>query len=291
MDPRRRHPHLLIDPSLPDSVSAVLRASPQALRAARLGEMPKPRALDPVKLFSMTALLLFVAALTSAGGVIIAVLLVLLISGLHRLAADPDGRRERRRIRVAMEHSDRFILPEDLDPECGALLRRAQDATEAVLGSAINQAHLLDTIDNAVTLPLQTWQIARKLVRLSDMKAEHRRIVPDRPPREVADAFTPYTRALEAAELSLTRRIEALEEYARQVRKADGVYRAYGQLQTLAERTPQYEALVAETAEDALTVPDLTHLSDQAQQVGKLFRQSVDEARSAARHLLTAADS
>ncbi|WP_440087654.1 hypothetical protein [Streptosporangium sp. LJ11] len=290
MDPRRRPPHLLIDPALPDPVSSVLRASPQALRAARLGRVPRRGGPDPVKLIAIAGLLLLMASLSATGG-FIAALVLISFSALRGLSDDPENRRERRRVRVAMEHKDRFILPEDLDGDCGDLLRRTQDATETVLNSEINRARLLDTIDNAVTLPDQTWQIARKLVRLSDMKAEHDRLVPGAPPPEVAEAFTPYVKALEIAEISLTRRVRALEEYARQVRKADGVYRAYRQLQVLAERTPQYEALVAETAEDALALPGLEHLTEQAQQVRKLFHESIDEARDAARHLLTAAES
>ncbi|MEU8378031.1 hypothetical protein [Streptosporangium sp. NPDC048865] len=290
MDPRRRPPHLLIDPALQESISSVLRASPQALRAARLGQVPRRNRPDPVKLIAIAGLLLLMASLSATGG-FIAALVLISFSALRGLSDDPENRRERRRVRTAMEHGDRFILPEDLDRDCGDLLRRAQDATEAILASEINRARLLDTIDNAVTLPDQTWQIARKLVRLSEMKAEHERLVPGTPPPEVAEAFTPYVRALEIAESSLTGRIRALEEYAGQVRRADGVYRAYQQLQALAERTPQYEALVAETAEDTLTLPGLEHLTEQAQQVRKLFHESIDEARDAARHLLTAAES
>ncbi|WP_329429275.1 hypothetical protein OG339_10790 [Streptosporangium sp. NBC_01495] len=290
MDPRRRPPHLLIDPALPAPISSVLRASPQALRAARLGQVPRRRGPDPVKVVAIAGLLLLMASLSPTGG-FIAVLVLISFSALRGLSDDPEGRRERRRVRVAMEHRDRFILPEDLDGDCGDLLRRTQDATETILDSEINRARLLDTIDNAVTLPDQTWRIARKLVRLSDMRAEHNRLVPGAPPPEVAEAFTPYVKALETAEISLTRRIRALEEYARQVRKADGVYRAYRQLQVLAERTPRYEALVAETAEDSLALPGLEHLTEQAQQVKKLFHESIDEARDAARHLMTATDS
>ncbi|MEV4751301.1 hypothetical protein AB0K21_33475 [Streptosporangium sp. NPDC049248] len=289
MDPRRRPPHPLIDPALPDSISSVLRADPQALRAARLGQVPEARRPDLVKSFAIAGLLLLMAVLSSTGG-ILAALILIFIAVLRGLSDDPRSLRERRRVRLAVEHGDRFILPEDLDADCGDLLRRAQDATKTVLDSRINQAGLLDTIDNMVTLPAQTWQIATRLVRLSKLRAEHHRLVPDAPPPEVAEAFTPYVGALKAAESSLTRRIRALEGYARQVRRADGLYLAHRQLQVLAERTPQYEALVAETAEDAPAVPDLERLTEQAQQIRKLFHRSIDEARDAARHLLTAAD-
>ncbi|MFF5109573.1 hypothetical protein [Streptosporangium sp. NPDC000509] len=290
MDQRRRPPHFLVDPALPAPISSVLRASPQALRAARLGQVPRRRGPDPVKLVAIAGLLLLMASLSPTGG-FVAVLVLVVFSTLRGVSDDPEGRRERRRVRVAMEHKDRFILPEDLDRDCGDLLRRAQDAEESILTSEINRANLLDTVDNAVTLPEQTWQIARKLVLLSDMRAEHNRLVPGDPPPEVAESFAPYVKALETAEISLTRRVRALEEYARQVRKADGVYRAYQQLRTLAERTPRYEALVAETAADTLDLPGLERLSEQARQVEKLFHESIDEARDAARHLLTASES
>ncbi|WP_433362714.1 hypothetical protein [Streptosporangium sp. CA-115845] len=289
MDPRRRAPHLLIDPALPESISSVLRAGPQALRAARLGHIPEAGRPDLIKAFAIAGILLLMAVLSSTGG-FLAALILIFIAALRSLSDNPRSLRERRRVRLAVEHGDRFILPEDLDTDCGDLLRRAQDATRTVLDSRINQAGLLDTIDNAVTLPAQTWQIATKLVRLSKLRAEHRRLVPDAPPPEVAEAFTPYVEALKAAESSLTRRIRALEEYARQVRKADGLYLAHRQLQVLAERTPQYEALIAETAEDALAVPDLERLTEQARQIRELFHESIDEARGAARHLLTTAD-
>ncbi|MGW0590413.1 hypothetical protein [Streptosporangium sp. NPDC002607] len=289
MDPRRRAPHLLIDPALPESISSVLRAGPQALRAARLGQVPRSWIPDPVKALAIAGLMLLMMWLSSTGG-FLAALILIFITALRSLSDDPRSLRERRRVRLAVEHGDRFVLPEDLDADCGDLLRRAQDATKTVLDSRINRAGLLDTIDNAVTLPAQTWQIATKLVRLSKLRAEHRRLVPDAPPPEVAEAFTPYVGALKAAESSLTRRIRALEEYAGQVRKADGLYLAHRQLQVLAERTPQYEALVAETAEDALAVPDLERLTEQARQIRELFHKSIDEARGAARHLLTTAD-
>ncbi|WP_051753061.1 hypothetical protein [Streptosporangium amethystogenes] len=290
MDPRRRSPHLLIDPALPDSISSVLRAGPQALRAARLGQVPRAWIPDPVKALAIAGLMLLMMWLSSTGG-FLAALILIFIAALRGLSDDPRSLRERRRVRLAVEHGDRFILPEDLDADCGDLLRRAQDATKTVLDSWINRAGLLDTIDNMVTLPAQTWQIATRLVRLSKLRAEHHRLVPDAPPPEVAEAFTPYVGAMKAAESSLTRRIRALEEYARQVHRADGLYLAHRQLQVLAERTPQYEALVAETAEDAPAIPDLERLTEQARQIGELFHRSIDEARDAARHLLTATDS
>ncbi|MEU4833772.1 hypothetical protein [Streptosporangium sp. NPDC023615] len=284
MDSRRR-PHILIDPSLPSAVASALRADPQALRAARLGQLPRPRLPSASRVGATVAFLLFLMGLSVTAGLIV-ITVVVVVSSMYRLRGEPESRRERHRVRTAMEHRDRFILPEDLDAGCGDLLRRAQEAVEAVLGSEINRASLLDTIDNAVTLPEQTWQIATGLKRLSALRTDHRRLVPVPPPPEVAGAFAPYTGALETAERSLEGRVRALEEYAGQVRRADDVYLAHLRLQALAEQAPRYEALVAETAEDAPAASGLDHLNEQARQVERLFHESVDEARLAARHLL-----
>ncbi|MBG0830717.1 hypothetical protein HS041_23435 [Planomonospora sp. ID67723] len=285
MEPRTRPPSLVVDPSLPASVSSVLRSSPEILRSVRLGDIPSAPGPDPVKVFSVTALLGLVWALTSLAGMLVLLVVVGALTGMRRLTADPAARQARRRMRVALDHGNRFILPEDLDAGCGALLRRAQDAAETVLGSQVNRAGLLDAIDNAVTLPDQVWQIATKLARLSAMRAEHRRIVPGTPPPEVAEAFAPYSRALERVADSLTERVRALEEYAAQVRRADAVYHSYRQLELLAERTSQYEDLLAETAGDELAVPRLEEMTGQARQIRELFLESMEEARRAAGHL------
>ncbi|GAA3026893.1 hypothetical protein GCM10017559_61180 [Streptosporangium longisporum] len=288
MSPRRRPPHLLIDPSLPPTVASALRADATALRAARRGHAPPPKLPSTPRVCATLLFLLFLMGLSLTAGLIV-ISIAIFLSSMSRLSGDVKGHRAWRRFRTAMRHRDRYILPEDLDPDCGDLLRRTQEATETVLDSEVNKANLLDTIDNAVTLPDQTWQIASKLKRLSELRADHRRLMPDPLPPGIADAFAPYTAALETAERSLDARIRTLEEYAGQVRRADDVYRAHRRLQELAEQAPRYEALVAETTEDALAAPGLGQLTEQARQVERLFQESIDEARLTARHLLPAA--
>jgi hypothetical protein len=222
--------------------------------------------------------------------VIITVGAIGMISGVRWMTKDPSERHARRRLRLALEHADRFVLSEDLDAECGAMLRRAQDAVDTVLSSQVHQAGLIDTIDNGVTLPEETWRIARRLAQLSAMRAEHRRIVPREPPSEVAGAFAPYSEALEAARRSLNTRVRALEDYAEQVRRSDGMYAAYRQLELLAERTPDYQRLVAESVQDAAALPQIERMSEQATQVKELFEQSIDGARRAGAHLVADAE-
>ncbi|WP_068925235.1 hypothetical protein [Planobispora rosea] len=288
MSPHNRSPRLVVDPALPGPISSVLRSAPETLRAVRMGDIPSARGPDPAKVFSTAAFLVLILALTGFAGMLTILVVILLFTGTRRLTADPEARRERRRMRTAIDHANRFVLPEDLDTDCGTLLRRAQDAADTVLTSRVNRAGLLDTIDNAVTLPDQIWQLATKLARLSAMRAEHRRIVPGVPPPEVAEAFAPYSTALETAARSLTRRVRALEDYAAQVRRADEVYHSYRQLEQLSERAPQYEELVAETAGDDLAVPHLRELTAQAQRIRDLFTESMEGARRAAGHLMGA---
>jgi hypothetical protein len=213
------------------------------------------------------------------------------LGGARVLAGDPKERDARRRLRVACEHAGRFILPEDLDAGCRELLGRAQNAVDDVLGSQVDDAGLLDSIDNSVTLPAEMWRLAVRLADLTGMRAEHEKIVPRDLPADVAEVFAPYDDVLDSARRSLTARVTTLEGYARQVRRADAVYRAYRQLGVLRERTPDYERLLAETAEDRLATPHIVRLSGQAQDVERVFRMSIDDARRAGSHLrsLTAA--
>ncbi|GAA3138788.1 hypothetical protein GCM10010466_32290 [Planomonospora alba] len=287
MEPLIRPPRPVVDPALPERVSALLRADPRVLRASRRpGPVPSRAAPDPFAVFASAAFLLLAWAVAGLSGLLSAAVMAGVFAAGCALTVGSGSRRERRRWRAAREHADRFVVPEDLDDECGALLRRAQDAAEAVLGSHVNRDGLLDAIDNAVTLPEQVWRIATRLVRLSQMRAEHRRIVPGAPPPEVAQAFAPYGEALETALAALVERVEALEEYAAQVRRADAVYRSYRQLEALAERAPRYEELVAEIAGDGAALPPLERLTDQARQVREAFLADMERARRAGGNLI-----
>ncbi|MFI0418282.1 hypothetical protein [Spongiactinospora sp. 9N601] len=299
---RTRAPRAEFDPALDGDVRWLLQTGPLALRAARAhrarGGAPAPhpgegrpnglrrtaqargkRKADPFPLFALIGFLILVAGLTDFRGLLVALAVAGMVAAIRWAAGESGGRSERRRVALAVEHGDRYVLPEDLDRDCADLLRRAQEAADSVLASEINRAGLIDTIDNAVTLPEETWQIARRLARISAVAAEHRRIVPRDLPYEVSQAFTPYDDALAAALSALTTRVRALEDYALQVYRADQVYRAFQQLEVLTERTPDYQDLLAETVPGADAAPRVERLADQAAQVRETFRRSVAEVR------------
>ncbi|WP_336213363.1 hypothetical protein [Nonomuraea sp. LPB2021202275-12-8] len=286
MDPRALPPRLVIDPSLPPEISIQLRSSPHVLRMARAGRRMDPTP-SPTWLFVLPGLLLLIWLMTdSLAGVVVAGTGMGMIALLRWTASDAANRAAKRRLRLAYEHAGDYILPEDLDYPCQVLLRRAQDAAETILASQVHQAGLIDTIDNRVTLPEEVWQIAQRLAKLSAMHAEHGKLVPRDLPSGLEDAFKPYSTALDAAWTSLSKRVRNLEQYAKQVMKADKVFHAHRRLEALAARTPDYQQLVADTVRDDLARAHIKELAGQAAHVRKLFEESIHQAKQAAGELI-----
>ncbi|MFB9531351.1 hypothetical protein [Nonomuraea roseola] len=266
-------------------MSAQLRAGPHLMRMARAGQQHEPTRHTGL-LFVLPGFLLLVWMVTGTAGMIVAMAAMSLISLLRWMATDETNRTARRRLKLAYDHADRYVLPEDLDYPCQVLLRRAQDAADTIMASEVHRAGLIDSIDNRVSLPEEVWQIARRLAKLSRMHEEHRRIVPSDLPRNLRAAFAPYTGALDQAWTSLSQRVRSLEEYALQVLRADDVYQAHRRLEMLAARTPDYQRLLAENVRDDLALPHIQQLADQARHVRVLFEESIQEARRAAGHLI-----
>ncbi|MEV4174179.1 MULTISPECIES: hypothetical protein [unclassified Nonomuraea] len=285
MDPRALPPRLVIDPSLHPEISVELRSSPHILRLARSGAR-MDTTHNPALLFVLPAFLLLIYMLTGSPGLFVAGMGVGLIVLIRWMAMDTTYRSTRRRLRLAQSHAEHYILPEDLDYPCQMLLRRAQNAVEAIMNSKVHKAGLIDSIENTVSLPEEIWQIAQRLRRLSSMHAEHGKLIPRELPPGMEDAFKPYTSALDAAWTSLSQRVRHLEKYAKQVLKADKVYHAHTRLERLAAKTPEYQQLLAENVRDELAHQRIRELSDQAAHVRKLFEESILQARQAAGELL-----
>lgn len=286
MDPRALPPRLVIDPSLPPETAAELLSSPHILRQTRSGKRVSTTS-HPALLFLVPASLVCLSVLTDRPWVFVAGIGAGVIVLFRWIATDNTYRSTRRRLQLAQTHADRYVLPEDLDHPCQMLLRRAQNAVAAILGSHVHRAGLIDSIDNQVSLPEEIWQIAHRLRRLSAMHAEHRRIVPRDLPPGMEEAFKPYTTALDAAWTSLTRRVRHLEKYAKQVIKADTVYHTHARLEAMAARTPDYQQLIADTVRDDLARRHIKELSEQAAHVRRQFEESIGQARQTAGELLS----
>ncbi|MEV1172557.1 hypothetical protein [Nonomuraea sp. NPDC049784] len=285
MDPRALPPRLVIDPSLPPEILAELRSSPHVLRKARSGAR-MDTTKNPATLFVLPALIVVVALVADLPALLVAGIGVGMIVLIRWIALDSSYRTTRRKLELARVHANHYILPEDLDYPCQMLLRRAQNAVDAIMGSRVHRDGLIDSIDNMVSLPEEVWQIAQRLRRLSSMHAEHGKLVPRELPSGLEDAFKPYSSALDAAWTSLSQRVRHLEKYAKQVIKADKVYHAHRRLQALAAKTPEYQQLIAETVRDELAHQRIRELADQAAHVRKLFEESILQARQAAGELI-----
>lgn len=281
----RRQPRLVVDPALDPQVSTALRDSPHYLYQARQGRDARPEK-GLVLLFVLPALLLLTWMMGGLSGVIVAGTGVSILMLTRWAATDLSGRGSRRRLRLAVEHAERYVLPSDLDHPCQQLLRRAQDAVETVLASEVNRAGYIDTIDNRVTLPEEVWQLATRLARLSAMHHEHGKLVPKELPPGMDEAFKPYSSALDAAWTSLSRRVKGLERYATQVRKADEVFQMHRRLEALAARSHDYQELVADTLRDDMAKAHIRELAEQAANARRMFEESIDQAKLAAGQLI-----
>mgnify|MGYP006976749813 CR=1 FL=1 len=303
-------PRLALDPTLPEPVARHLREHPHLLQRIRAGWTPPPYWPVRVPLLARTAALLLiiatllilpVAAAGDSGGVDLDSVAAAFSIGLvfaggflgvgvaAELLPNLSRMRVNRSLRYAREHPGCFVLPEDLDDWTAPLLRRAQDAADAVLSSQIVRRGLLDNTLNEVRLRDETWRIARRLADLTRVAADYTAIVGERVPAEFAEAYRPYDETLRSSFASLTARVEALEDYAEKVRRADRHFEVFRNLERLREHNEDFERLRADLVDDRLSRPGTKELGAEAEQVERRLRDSVEEARQAAEYLLDSA--
>ncbi|MFC4906134.1 hypothetical protein [Actinomadura gamaensis] len=160
------------------------------------------------------------------------------------------------------------------------LMERTQVAVAVVLESDVHTADLLDDAAHTVTLPRQEWEIAQTLAELTRIGRQLKAAVSTggAGPR-LLDAVRPQQEALKESVAALTRRVEALERYADQIRAADGAYREWRALQALAEIDTDTREVLARTVRDELAVDEIGDLEDQSGLAA--LRESLRKAREA----------
>ncbi|GGT68929.1 hypothetical protein GCM10010177_27900 [Actinomadura citrea] len=184
---------------------------------------------------------------------------------------------EGRAQRLGREHHTRYYVEDDFDDQMLPLVRRAQDAVAAVLGSAVDAAGLLDDIANTLELPRQEWDVARTC-------AEVTRI--DRRIRSLRDGdagldemLEPQRRALARSIEGVRRRVAALEGYAERTAAADAAYREWQVMEELEDLRADVQELLARTVQDELAVAEIGHLAEKTPLTE--LRRTVEEARQA----------
>ncbi|GIH99394.1 hypothetical protein [Planobispora takensis] len=289
--------YVVVDPEVPADVADLFRRHGPLLSRIRAGWTPEPQPVTPklaTRLLqaggAAAALFLLGVVLLADGGHILMFVTALLIfvAFVGHLAAkepmetDPE---EHDVYRHARWYEGRFLLAEDFDYPAELLRERTRQAVEYVLSSGVHISGMLDGVRNSVMLPAQEWEISRLLAKLSALRGEHRRLVTEGDSPEVVAAMQPLERALAASEAAVVARVEALERYARHVEEAERALRAHEQIEVLRSRLPKYEQLLAETGADALAVPQIDNLAQDAGRLEQALRDSVRSAHEAFRYL------
>jgi nucleotide-binding universal stress UspA family protein len=190
-----------------------------------------------------------------------------------------------RRARALRGRRDRYLTPDDFDATGQDLLTRVQGAIDAVRESEVNRQGLLDRVDNEVTLPREEWEIAQVLARQSKLRREQQEMLEFSAVPEVEAAVRPLRDKLAISVEAVTRRIEALEQYAERTRAADEAYRAQRRLEALTVRAHEYDDLVADAVRDDLALTAIDRLTRQSDELVRTLRERLTEAGGAAAEL------
>lgn len=174
---------------------------------------------------------------------------------------------------AARTHHGRYFTDQDFDAPGRALLRRTQEAVDAVTSSAVCRDDLLDQAAVSAALAGQEWDVAvalREQARLRARRAELR--TTDAGPAAAA-LLGRQDEAAHLAESSIAARIEALERYAKVVRQADGAYRDWRQAAMLAELHGQHLDALARSAAHEHGIADIEAMAQQARAVHDAFTE------------------
>ncbi|MGD0375182.1 MAG: hypothetical protein ABSB01_11455 [Streptosporangiaceae bacterium] len=170
---------------------------------------------------------------------------------------------------AARTYHGRYLTDADFDARSRVLLRRAQDAIDAVTWSEICRAGLLDQPAASTALAWQEWDIAvalREQARLRAMRAELSAVGTGTQP-------ACQLQAAELADSSIAGRVAALERYAAEAREADAAYRDWQQAAALAEFSGEHLDMLARTAADEHGIAELEAMSQQARAVRLALRE------------------
>jgi hypothetical protein len=177
---------------------------------------------------------------------------------------------------AARSHHGRYLTGADFDARSRVLLRRAQDAIDAVTSSLVCRDDLLDRHAASAALASREWDIAVALREQAQLRARRAELGAGRAGStgpQTAALLSEQDRAAQLAEASTVRHVEALERYAAEVGAADGAYRDRQQSTALAELTGRHLDMLARTAADEHGIAEIDRLAAQARAV----RRALDE--------------
>jgi hypothetical protein len=174
---------------------------------------------------------------------------------------------------AARAYHGRYLTGDDFDARSRVLLRRVQDAVDAVTAAAVYRAGFLDAPAASTALAGQEWDIAVGLREQARLRAQRAELGIRNAGPMTAALHKCQSRAADIAEVSVAARVAALERYAAQVREADTAYRDWQQAAALAELNDRHLDLLARTAADEHGIAEIESMSQQARAVYLALRQ------------------
>jgi hypothetical protein len=177
---------------------------------------------------------------------------------------------------AARTYHGRYLTPADFDARSGALMRRAQDAVDAVTSSEVYRAGLVDRPAVSAALAEQEWDIALALREQARLRARRAELSQIQPGAVTATLLDRQVQAARLAEDSVANRVAALERYVAEIRDADAAYRDWQSAAALAELNEPHLDLLARTAADEHRIAEIEALSQHARAIHLALRELLD---------------
>lgn len=168
---------------------------------------------------------------------------------------------------AAGTNSGHYLTAAEFDAPASALLRRAQEAIDAVTSSEVSRAGLLDVAAHGSALAAQEWEIAlalREQTKLRQARAQLPAIAEDGAARELLDH---QHETAHLAEQSIAGRVAALEQLAAEARRADDAYSDWRAFAAVSELADRHLDMLARTAADSHAIAEISAMSQQARAV------------------------
>jgi hypothetical protein len=177
---------------------------------------------------------------------------------------------------AARTHHGRYLTAADFDPRSRVLLRRAQDAVDAVTASEVYRDGLVDEPAVTAALAEHEWDIALALHEQTRLRARRAELSQLHAGPVAATLLDRQVRAARLAEASVARRVAALERYVGEVRAADAAYRDWRSAAAVAELDGQHLDLLARTAADEHGIAGIESMSLRARAIRLALRELRD---------------
>ena len=192
---------------------------------------------------------------------------------------------------AARTYHGRYLTGADFDARARALLRRAQDAADAVTSSQVYRTGLVDQPAVSAALTEQEWDIAQALREQAGLRAKRAELselleqsgpsglsgLSGRPAGpQAARLLDRHVQAAQAAEDSVASRVAALERYVAEIREADAAYRDWQHAAALTDLSGPHLDMLARTAADQYHIAEIEAMSRHARAIHLALRERRD---------------